>query len=199
MGTVFCRCGKKLGGLAAVQENNAQVTIEKDCQIIQSLVQLRIIEQVRRGQRHGTSEDQICWAMMRDHFRRCTKKRVAGATTKESSFFERFVDRWEKRRSIQESNFHQRTYKEELQSWDARMRVGLGDHAEFQQSLQFREQIHSRRLKIQQSATFATPLKHDPEYHLAVRSVREREQTQRITGGNTMQEQQQPHPPSSSS
>ena len=40
LGTVFCRCGKKLGGLAAVQENNAQVTIEKGCQIIQSLVQL---------------------------------------------------------------------------------------------------------------------------------------------------------------
>ena len=40
LGTVFCRLGKKLGGLAAVQEKNAQVTVEKGCQIIQSLVQL---------------------------------------------------------------------------------------------------------------------------------------------------------------
>ena len=58
LGPVFCRCGKKLGGLTAVQEKNAQVTIERGCQIIQSLVQLRIVEQVRRGQRHDTSEDQ---------------------------------------------------------------------------------------------------------------------------------------------
>ena len=51
LGTVFCRCGKKLGGWTAVQEKNAQVIIEKGCQSIQSLVQLRITEQVRRG--HG--------------------------------------------------------------------------------------------------------------------------------------------------
>ena len=54
-GRVPCRCGKKLGGLTALQEKNAQVTCEKGCQIIQSLVQLRIAEQVRRGQ-HGTLE-----------------------------------------------------------------------------------------------------------------------------------------------
>ena len=47
-GTVFCRCGQKLGGLTAVQEKNAQVTIEKGCPIIRSLVQLRITEQVIR-------------------------------------------------------------------------------------------------------------------------------------------------------
>ena len=52
LGTVFCRCGKKLGGWTAVQEKNAQVIIDKGCQSIQSLVQLRITEQVRRG--HGT-------------------------------------------------------------------------------------------------------------------------------------------------
>ena len=39
-GTVSCRCGKKLGGLTAVQEKNAQFTLEKGCHIIQSPVQL---------------------------------------------------------------------------------------------------------------------------------------------------------------
>ena len=37
----FCRCGKKLDGLTAVQEKTAQVPIEK--------VQLRLTEKVRRG------------------------------------------------------------------------------------------------------------------------------------------------------
>ena len=48
LGTIFCRCGNKHGGLAAVEEENARVTIEKGCQIIQSLVQLQITEQVLR-------------------------------------------------------------------------------------------------------------------------------------------------------
>ena len=80
------------------------------------------------------------------------------------------------------------------------MRVGLGDHAEFQQSRQFREQIRSRRLKIQQSANVALPVNQHTEYHLAVQIVREREQTQMIVGGNSMQEEQPANPsPSSSS
>ena len=36
LGTVFCRCGKKLNGLTAVQEKTAQVPTEKGCQIILS-------------------------------------------------------------------------------------------------------------------------------------------------------------------
>ena len=40
----FCRSGKKLGGVAALHEKNAQVTLEEGCHIIQSLVQLRITE-----------------------------------------------------------------------------------------------------------------------------------------------------------
>ena len=84
--TVFCKCGKKLGGLTAKQEKNDQVTVEEGCQIIQSLVQLRITKQVGRGQRHGTSGDQAYWAVMRDHVRRCTKKGVVDTITKQKTF-----------------------------------------------------------------------------------------------------------------
>ena len=49
IGTNFCRCGKMLGGLTALQEKNAQMTIEKGSHVIQALVQLRIVEQVSRG------------------------------------------------------------------------------------------------------------------------------------------------------
>ena len=58
LGTVSCWCGKKLGGLAALQEKNAQVTNERGCHIIRSLKQLRTVEQGRRGQCHDTSEEQ---------------------------------------------------------------------------------------------------------------------------------------------
>ena len=44
--TLFCKCGKTLGGLTALHEKNAQVTIEKGSHVIQSLVKLRIVEQV---------------------------------------------------------------------------------------------------------------------------------------------------------
>ena len=79
-GTIFCRCGKKLGGMTELQEKNAQVTNVKGSQIIQALVQLPIVEQVRRGQRHGTSEEQGYWA--RDHFRRPTGKGVVTQSPK---------------------------------------------------------------------------------------------------------------------
>ena len=98
VGPVFGRCGKKLGGLTVLQEKNAQVTIEKGCQIIQSLVQLRLVEQVRRSLRLGTSEDQTCWAMMREHFRLCTRKGVADPVTKQK-LKQMFVDRHTKRRT----------------------------------------------------------------------------------------------------
>ena len=81
--------------------------------------------------------------------------------------------------------------KEELQSWDARVREGLGDHAEFQQSRRLREQIHSGMLNIQQSANVALPVNQHTEHHLAAQIVREREQKQRITGGSQMQKKQQ--------
>ena len=29
LGTIFCRCGEKLGGLTEIQEKNAQMTIQK--------------------------------------------------------------------------------------------------------------------------------------------------------------------------
>ena len=38
----ICKCGKKPGRLKASQGKNVEVTIEKECQIIQSLVELRI-------------------------------------------------------------------------------------------------------------------------------------------------------------
>ena len=83
-----------IGGLTARQEKNAWVTAEKSCQIIQSLVQLRITEQLRK---------------MRDHFRRCTRKGVADPITKQ--FFEGCVDRWENYEGYKNQMFTKRTFK----------------------------------------------------------------------------------------
>ena len=88
---------------------------DKGCQIMEALVQLRIVEQVRREQRHGTSEDQGYWAVMRDHFRRCTRKGVVDAINKQKIFFEGCVDRLGKRR-IQKKIYINGHTKEELQS-----------------------------------------------------------------------------------
>ena len=66
LGTIFCRCGKKLGELTDLQEKNAQMTIEKGSHVIRALVQLRVVEQTRRGNRHGSSSDQQYWALLRD-------------------------------------------------------------------------------------------------------------------------------------
>ena len=52
LGTFFCRCGKNLGGLTALQQKNAQMTIEKGSHVTRALVQLRTVEQDRRGNRH---------------------------------------------------------------------------------------------------------------------------------------------------
>ena len=62
------------------------------------------------------------------------------------------------------------------------MRHGLGDHAEHDQPRQEREQIHSGRQKIKQSEANANPVKQSPENHLAIKTVIEREQEQRIAG-----------------
>ena len=114
--TDFSRCGKKLGGWTAVHEKNAQVTDENGCQFIQSLVQLRIAEQVQRSQHHGTSKDQIFWTMMRDHFRRCTKSPTQSPNNRSISKAELIAGI---KRSIHESHVHQRTFKKkELQNWE---------------------------------------------------------------------------------
>ena len=41
-----------------LQEKNAHMTIETGSQVIGALVQLRIVEQYRRGNRHGSSSEQ---------------------------------------------------------------------------------------------------------------------------------------------
>ena len=62
LGNCFCICDKKFDRLTVVQEKNSEVTIETDCQIIQSLVQRKIPEQVRRSERDVTSKDQKYWS-----------------------------------------------------------------------------------------------------------------------------------------
>ena len=68
-----------------------------------------------------------------------------------------------------------------MRSWDVKMRAGLGDHAEYHQPRQEREQIHSARLNIRQSNGSAMPVKQHHEYHLAVKIVRERKLRRRIS------------------
>ena len=57
------------------------MTIEKGSQVIGAFVQLRSVEQTRRGNRHGSSSQY--WALMRDHFRRCTRKGIVDPKKKE--------------------------------------------------------------------------------------------------------------------
>ena len=80
------------------------MTSEKGSHVIQALVQLRKVEQTRRGNRHGPSSVQKYWALMRDR----------------------------------------------------------GDHAEYHQPLESREQTHSGRLTIKQSEENAVPVKQHP-------------------------------------
>ena len=110
------------------------------------------------------------------------------------------VDRWDKDEAYKNQMFKNEGSKEELQSWDARMREELGNHAEYPQQRQLREQIHLGRLKIKQSANVALLVKQHNGYHLAVTIVRGREKrTEDGRGGNPMQEEQQANPFSSSS
>ena len=93
----FSASGKKLDGLTAEKEKNAQVTVEKGSHLVRSLVHLRVVQQVRRDQRHDTSEDQRFWALMRDQFQRCTGEGVVEPINKQKRInFEGCVDRWEK-------------------------------------------------------------------------------------------------------
>ena len=68
IGNSFLQMWKEAWRIHSRIEENAQVTIEESCQIIQSLEQLRISEQVAH-------QDLIHWAAMGDNFRRCLKKR----------------------------------------------------------------------------------------------------------------------------
>ena len=53
---------------------SARMTIERGSQVTKAIAQLRIIEQHRRGNRHGSSPSQLQWATARDHWRRCPKR-----------------------------------------------------------------------------------------------------------------------------
>ena len=66
LGTIFCRSGRKLGELTDLQEMNAQITNEQSSQVNRAFVQLRIVEQTRRGNRHGSSTEQKYWALGTD-------------------------------------------------------------------------------------------------------------------------------------
>ena len=79
--TTFCRCVKKLRGLSDPQEKNAQMANERGTEVVRALVQLRIAEQTRRGNRHGSSPEQLQWAMVRDHYRRCVRKGITDPET----------------------------------------------------------------------------------------------------------------------
>ena len=71
------------------------------------------------------SEDQTCWALMRDHFRRCTRKGVLDPITKQQIKCEGCVDRREKDEGYRNQMFINGHTKEELQSWDAQMKAGM--------------------------------------------------------------------------
>ena len=55
---------KKALWVPELQERNARMIIEEGSQAIESLTELRIVEQNRRGNRHGSSPSQLQWATM---------------------------------------------------------------------------------------------------------------------------------------
>ena len=55
--TIFCMCGRKLGGLPDVQEANARVVIEAGSRATRALTQLQIREQVLRAPRVGQTQE----------------------------------------------------------------------------------------------------------------------------------------------
>ena len=119
---IVCICGKELGGVTTLQEENSQLTIEKHHHVIQSLVQ------VRRGQRPGTSEDQDYRSVMLHNFQRRTRKGVVYPINKQKKIhFESCVVVGEEKYMHMIPNKY--NTKVELQGLDAAMRAGLGDHA----------------------------------------------------------------------
>ena len=85
-----------------------------------------------------------------------------------------------------------------LERWDTTMGEELGENAACNHPCRLREKIHQGRLKIKQAEGHTLPVKQLPEYHLAVKIFKEREQ-QRVAGGNLRQEEQKANPSSSSS
>ena len=121
-----------------------QVTNEKGCQIIQLFAQIRITEQVRRGQRYDTSEDQKYCAMIRNHFRRCTRKGVVHLINKQKICSKVAWTSGNKTKDS-EKNEHR---KEKMQSWDAQVAEGLGDYAEHHQASQRERSTREGRTPI---------------------------------------------------
>ena len=176
------------------------MTIEKGSPVIAALVQFRIAERTRRGNRHGSSSEHMYWALMRDHFQRSRRKGVVDPENRygEKIYCDGCADRWEKEKHYRQQMVTNGHTKAELQSWDTQMREGLGDNAEYHQPRRLREQILLGRLKIKQIGGHLCPVKQHHEYQLAVKIVKEREQ-QRIASRNLGQEEQKTHPSSSSS
>ena len=126
LGTIFCICGKTLGGLKALQLKNAQVVFQQGVEVIQSLVQLRIV-------RHGRTPAQAMCGIMKDHFRRATMKGVRDPAT--------------------ETQMSGMTVGTKTMTADdeCKMKVGTnapGDCPEYRQSSDLLEQIHKGHLKI---------------------------------------------------
>ena len=92
------RCGKKLVGLTDSQEKNAQLTFEKGSRIIGALVHLRFVEKTDEEIAMDHLQSKNIWALMRDHFRKCTRKGIVDTENRygENIYCEGCVDRWEK-------------------------------------------------------------------------------------------------------
>ena len=88
--------------------------------------------------------------------------------------------------------------KAELERWDTVMRAELGEHAAYNQPYRLCERIHSGRLKINQTEGHTLPVKQNPEYHLSVKIVKEREQ-QGVAEDNLKREEPKANPSSPSS
>ena len=97
IGTIFCRCGEKFGGLPELQERSARMTIERVSLVVKALTHLRIVGQNRRGDRHGSSPSQLR-STMRDRYRSCVRKTVTDQENPSGPklYDDGCADRWEK-------------------------------------------------------------------------------------------------------
>ena len=180
IGTVFCRCVKKLGGLPEVQERNAQVMTERGSQVVKVLTQLRIVEQTKQGNRHGSSPSQMQWATKRDHWRRCVRKGVTDPENPERTFTLTAETVGTKMQHVNNRFPNKGTA---WLTWSTGT-SSLGEDNSYNQPLKLRDEVRTGKFKIRQTHGQALPEEQDPEYNLAVTCVRERER--QMTAGSDL-------------
>ena len=76
IGTIFYRCGKRLGGLTHLQEKIPPVMLDKGSKTILAISQLKIITQEAHRERVGRCVEQLQYGKEKDHWRKSVMESV---------------------------------------------------------------------------------------------------------------------------